>query len=424
MKSLVKKITPRFALSAYYIAWAYVGVLLYRNPSARVKVIGVTGTNGKTSVVHIASTLLEESGMKVGSISSLRFKIGEKEWKNEFKMTMPGRVHIQKFLRECADAGCTVVLMEVTSEGVRQKRHKGITFDTAVFTNLTPEHIESHGSFENYKRAKGEFFATPHRVSVVNADDAEADYFADFSAERTILYSASGMDMPGECLDAREVSVGPSGISFTIDTENFTAPLLGAFNVSNALGAIGICAGQGIAMATIARAFSRVAGVPGRAEIVMKRPTVVVDYAHTPDGLRKIYEMVESVREGAGKKICILGSAGGGRDKWKRPEMGAIADAFCDEIILTNEDPYDENPEAIVAHVAEGIAPGRARIIMDRREAIAEGLKNTTRQDIVVVTGKGAEPWMVVAGGHKVPWDDRAVVREEWAKIQGIEVGG
>lgn len=418
MRSLLKQLLPQFILDAYYALWAYAGVLVYRNPSARVKVIGVTGTNGKTSVVHIASTLLEESGLKVGSISSLRFKIDQKEWKNEFKMTMPGRLHIQKFLRECADAGCDVVLMEVTSEGVRQKRHKGIAFDTAVFTNLTPEHIESHGSFENYKRAKGEFFATPHRVSVVNADDPEADYFADFASERTILYSAMGMDMPGECLDAREVLVGQDGISFKIEGIKFTAPLLGAFNVSNALAAIGICVGQGIALADSARAFSRVRGVAGRAEIVMKEPTVVVDYAHTPDGLRKVYDMVESVRNGQGRKICVLGSAGGGRDKWKRPEMGAIADAFCDEIILTNEDPYDENPEAIVEQVAEGIAQGRARIIMDRREAVAEALKNAAEQDIVVVTGKGAEPWMVVAGGHKVPWDDRVVVREEWAKIQ------
>lgn len=418
MKSFVKKMTPRFVLNAYYTFWAYAGVVVYRNPSARVAVIGVTGTNGKTSVVHIASTLLEESGLKVGSISSLRFKIREKEWTNEFKMTMPGRMHIQKFLRACVDGGCDVVLMEVTSEGVRQKRHKGITFDTAAFTNLTPEHIESHGSFEKYKKAKGEFFATPHRVSVVNADDPQADYFADFPSERAILYSASGMDMPAECLDAKEVSVGPSGISFTIDGQKFAAPLLGAFNVSNALAAIGICMGQGIAMADIACAFSRVKGVPGRAEIVMKEPTVVVDYAHTPDGLQKIYDMVESVRENAGKKICILGSAGGGRDKWKRPEMGAIADAFCDEIILTNEDPYDEDPDDIVAQVASGITSKSVRTIMDRREAVAEGLKNATRQDIVVVTGKGAEPWMVVAGGHKVPWDDRAVVREEWAKIQ------
>ena len=418
MKSLLKNLIPAPVLNLYYIAWAYAGVVVYRNPSARIKVIGVTGTNGKTSVVHIASTLLEESGLKVGSISSLRFKIRGKEWTNEFKMTMPGRLYIQKFLRECVDAGCDVVLMEVTSEGVRQKRHKGITFDTAVFTNLTPEHIESHGSLEKYKKAKGEFFAAPHRVSVVNADDPEADYFADFTAERMILYSAQGLEVPGESLAARDVSVGTKGISFTVDGVTMRSTLLGAFNVSNALAAAGICLGQGIELAAIAKAFEAVRGVPGRAEIVMQNPTVVVDYAHTPDGLAKIYEMVESVREGSGRKICVLGSAGGGRDKWKRPEMGRIAEDFCDEIILTNEDPYDEDPADIVAQVASGVASKPTRTIMDRREAIAEALKNAGGRDIVVVTGKGAEPWMVVSGGHKVPWDDRAVVREEWAKIQ------
>lgn len=418
MKQAIKRIIPPFVLNTYYAAWAYAGVLIYRNPSASLKVVGITGTNGKTSVTHLGSDLLEDSGMKVASISSLRFKVGEREWTNQFKMTMPGRMHIQKFMREAVDAGCEVLVMEVTSEGVRQKRHLGIQFDTAVFTNLTPEHIESHGSFEKYRAAKGEFFALPHRVSIINADDAEADYFADFAAERTITYSVSGLSLPGEHLRAEGVGVDREGISFTLDGVAFSAPLLGRFNVANLLAALGICGAFDIDIPSLKGAVARLHGVPGRAEIVATEPTVVVDYAHTPDGLAKIYEMVESVRPTDGRKICVLGSAGGGRDKWKRPELGSIAAGFCDEIILTDEDPYNEDPRAIVADIEEGMEGVAHDVIMDRREAIAAALRRARANDVVVVTGKGAEPWMVVGGGKKVPWDDRVVVAEERARLK------
>ena len=371
MKRLIKKCIPPFVLNAYFAAWAYAGVLLYRDPSRKLKVVGVTGTNGKTSVTHVASDLLEHSGVKVASISSLRFKIGEREWTNRFKMTMPGRMHIQKFMRDAVDAGCEVLVMEVTSEGVRQKRHLGIHFDTAVFTNLTPEHIESHGSFEKYRAAKGEFFARPHRVSIINADDPEADYFVDFSAQRTITYSAEGLRLPGEHLCAEGAQASREGISFTLDGVEFSAALLGRFNISNLLAALGICQALGINAASLVGAVRALRGVPGRAEIVKSEPTVVVDYAHTPDGLTKIYEMVQSVRPSGGRTICVLGSAGGGRDKWKRPELGAIASGFCDEIILTDEDPYDEEPRAIVADIEEGMEGVAHEVIMDRRAAIA-----------------------------------------------------
>ena len=169
IKSFLKWLLPDWIFEKIYHAvfWPVLGVILYRNPSRKIKIIGVTGTNGKTTVVHLATHILESAGFNVASLSSLRFKIGHAEWKNILKMTMPGRLKMQKFLRQAVNARCDYLVMEVTSEGIKQNRHRFINFDTVVFTNLTPEHIESHGSFEKYKENKGKLFALPHRVSII-----------------------------------------------------------------------------------------------------------------------------------------------------------------------------------------------------------------------------------------------------------------
>lgn len=423
MKELLKKIIPPQVMGLYYTSWSVLGAFIYRNPSAHIRVVGITGTNGKTSTTHITTNLFEQAGVPVASISTLRFKIKDKEWTNQFKMTMPGRLHIQKFMRQAVDAGCKVVVMEVTSEGVVQKRHHGIQFDTVVFTNLTPEHIERHGSFEAYKDAKLEFFSVPHRVAVVNADDEHGKHFADKAKGRVVLYSKTQDIKPKEkaqeLLQAMDASSNSKGISFDIQGVHFQADLLGAFNIDNSLAAVGVCVGYGLDLQRVATAFQKVQAIAGRAEIVMNEPCVVVDYAHTPDGLEKLYEMTRSVKQPSGKTICVLGSAGGGRDKWKRPEMGEIADKNCDSIILTDEDPYDEDPMEIVEAIYGGVVnKEKAQIVIDRRQAVATALKLADKQDIVVVSGKGAEPLMVVAGGKKLKWDDRQVVKEEWEKLR------
>lgn len=422
MKELLKKIIPPQVMVAYYASWSVLGAVIYRNPSAHIQVVGITGTNGKTSTTHIATDLFEQAGVPVASISTLRFKIKDKEWSNQFKMTMPGRLHIQKFLRQAVDAGCKVVIMEVTSEGVVQKRHRGIQFDTVVFTNLTPEHIERHGSFEAYRDAKVEFFSVPHRVAIVNADDEHSKYFTRKTKQRTILYSKTQDIKPiqktDELLQAINVESSNKGILFDMQGVHFQAGLLGAFNIDNSLAAVGVCVGYGLDLQRIARAFKKVRAIAGRAEIVMNEPCVVVDYAHTPDGLEKLYDMTRSVKQPQGKTICVLGSAGGGRDKWKRPEMGEIADKNCDSIILTDEDPYDEDPMEIVEAIYKGVQDQqKAQIVIDRRQAIATALKTAQKKDIVVISGKGAEPLMVLAKGKKIQWDDRKVVKEEWSKL-------
>lgn len=420
MKERIRNYIPDRVLDWYHMLWAFLGVVVYRNPSHHIRVIGITGTNGKTSTTHIASDILEMCGLKVGSLSSLRFKIGDNEEQNLFKMTMPGRMHVQKLMRRAVDARCDVFIMEVTSEGIKQNRHRGIRFDTVVFLNLTPEHIERHGSFDAYKKTKAKLFArTEHRVAIINADDEHADYFASFPCDKVVCYTATGAERKDvSMVRAQNAFAQQDGIAFEIDDNEFRAPLLGMFNVSNSLAAISICLEQGIALERISSVFSGVYGIDGRAEIVLNEPHVIVDYAHTPDGLEKIYAMVETVHTDAGKKVCVLGSAGGGRDRWKRPEMGKIAARECTEIILTDEDPYDEDPEKIIAEVKEGIPDNqKVSVVLDRREAIHQALAQSSKQDTVVITGKGAEPWMVTKHG-KIPWDDRKIVREEWEKIR------
>jgi len=399
MKEIIKKFTPSFLLSWYHFILAFLGTLFYRFPSQKIKVIGITGTNGKTTTSEMISKILTEAGYKIASLSSIKFKVGEKERQNNLKMTMPGRFKIQKFLREAVDSGCRYAVLEVTSEGIKQHRHRFINFDMAVFTNLAPEHIEAHGGFENYKKAKGKLFQAAKNIHIINIDDENAEYFLKFPARRKYTYGLEKGD---------------------INTKNtqFKLKLIGDFNIYNALAAI--CAGlsQGISLDSCKKALEKIEGIPGRMEEIISEPfKIFVDYAFTPNALEKVYQtLTTNYKLPANRLICVLGACGGGRDKWKRPVLGEIAAKYCDEIIVTNEDPYDENPMEIIEQVADG-AGGKAKKILDRREAIRESLKLAKAGDMIVITGKGCEPWICASKGKKVPWDDREIVKEEFKKL-------
>ncbi|MFH1401383.1 MAG: UDP-N-acetylmuramoyl-L-alanyl-D-glutamate--2,6-diaminopimelate ligase [Parcubacteria group bacterium] len=399
IKSLLKKILPEFLISWYHFKLALLGVLIYGFPSRKIKVIGVTGTNGKTTVVSLATKVLEEAGFKVAAFSSIRFKIGEKEWPNNLKMTMPGRLMVQKLLRRAVNEKCDYALLEVTSEGIKQYRHKFIDFEAAVFTNLTPEHIEAHGGFENYKIAKGKLFLATENIHIINAEDKNSDYFLQFPAKKTITYGMEKGDISNQNLRLR-------------------LKLIGDFNIYNALAAICVGLSQGINLEICKRAVEEVKSIPGRMEEVISFPfKVFVDYAFTPNALEKVYQTIrnDSLKTG-GKLIAVLGACGGGRDKWKRPVLGEIAEKYCDKIIVTNEDPYDENPQEIINQVAEG-AEGKAVKILDRREAVKEALKSSQPGDAVIFTGKGVEPWIVMANGKKIPWNEKEIILEEFKKL-------
>ena len=406
--SIIKKFIPSFLLGWYHFGLSFLGAVFYGFPSRKIKVIGVTGTNGKTTVVYMIEKILEEAGIKTASLSSIKFKIGKREWLNALKMTMPGRFQIQKFLRQSADDGCPQAVVEVTSEGIKQYRHKFINFDAAVFTNISPEHIERHGGFEKYKEAKGKLFQACKNIHIINIDDPNVEYFLQFPAKKKVGFTILG---------GQNIEGSPTSFISAADIQPLNLKLPGEFNVYNALAAIAVGLSQGIDLETCKRAVEKIESIPGRMEAVIKEPfRVIVDYAHTPAALEKVYQ--ESVKRKAKseKLICVLGAAGGGRDKWKRPELGKIAAKYCDEIILTNEDPYDEPPEKIIEEIKAGVLiimpRHNLRTSLDRREAIIMAISLARPGDTVIITGKGCEPWLCVAGDKKIPWDDRQVVRD------------
>lgn len=413
MLHIVRKITPSFLLSWYHFMWAFSGALVYGFPSMGMVVIAVTGTNGKSTTVDMISRIFKEAGLASASMSSVRFQIQDREWRNKMKMTMPGRFTIQKFLRQAKKEKCTHVVLEVTSEGMLQHRHRFIQFQTAVFTNLSPEHIERHGSFENYKNTKGSLFSLAKKVHVVNTDDEHAPFFLQFPAKKIYTYSIVS-PVRDELGIRGEKVTEDRRLEFLVRDTQFRLGLLGEFNVYNALAAIQVARFEGIPFSVCSQALAKMSGVPGRMEEVISFPVrVVVDYAFTPAALEKVYGTLKAPE---GKLICVLGAAGGGRDSWKRPVLGKIALENCDSIIVTDEDPYEEDPEKIIDEVAAG-TNGKAVKVVDRREAIKNALKQSQRGDTVVITGKGSED-SIARMGDKIPWDDREVVREEWTKLK------
>jgi len=365
MLKILKKIIPKalfeFFQPTYHYGLALLGTFFYRFPSRKLIIIGITGTKGKTTTAELVNSVLEYAGFKTALASTLRFKIGEKEKRNLFKMTMPGRFFIQKFLRDAVNANCSHAILEMTSEGAKQFRHKFIHPDALIFTNLAPEHIESHGSYENYVKAKlsiarelenstkkvwpnkarrPENFPSGPAI-IVNTDDKEAEKFLALNIKNKIPYSLN---------DAIAIKTDEKGSSFQIDKIVIHSKLPGIFNIYNMLGVIAYAKFVGISPENIKKGLEEINFVRGRMEKINKNhPSenlfdVIVDYAHTPDSLKAVYQTYGSKHH----LVCVLGNTGGGRDKWKREEMGKIADKYCDQIILTNEDPYDEDPKEIV----------------------------------------------------------------------------
>ena len=416
-----RKIIPKrifeFLQPRYHWTMAWSAALFYRFPSRKMKVIGVTGTKGKSTVVYLASKIFEEAEFTVAAIGSLGYKIGAKEWPNILGNTMPGRFRLQKFLWEAKKAGTKYVILEVTSEGIEQNRHLGISFDTAVITNLEPEHIERHGGFVNYYSAKQKLFGMARNKHVLNADDQYKNLFAGFPAKQKLFYGILAGD-----LRADNISYGKEGTAFKVGDATFKSGLLGELNVYNALAALAVARVYNIDFAKIKNAFQKIVSVRGRLEEIKntRNLRIFVDYAHTPSALKSVYktmrELIKKTVSGSSSKlICVLGAAGGGRDKWKRPEFGKLAGDYCDEIVLTDEDPFDENPDQILSEILSGVNRNRLSNVykvLDRREAIKKSLELARKNDIILITGKGSEPYMRLENSRKIPWDDVAVTKE------------
>lgn len=425
MLTLLRRIVPLPVLQVYHFVLARLSAFVYRYPSEELIVIGVTGTNGKTTTSYLIAKALEASGHKVGCTTTALLKIGDREWLNPTKMTMPGRFFLQRMLRQMVEAGCRYVVIETSSQGLAQSRHVGISYDVAVFTNLTPEHIEAHGGFEAYKAAKGILFqhvaarhpkfingAAVPQYAILNADSEHAEFYAQ-AAKGTKLawYSRSGV----RGLTPDEEHLEAKGTDLVVKGHYGRLSLPGAYNVENTLAALATADALGVPMGKALDAICAVAFVPGRYELVDQGQPfrVIIDYAAEPAALQQLYAALRLSPRG--RLIHVLGSCGGGRDVARRPILGNLAGKEADIVIVTNEDPYDDAPRQIIEQVAEGAkAAGKQEgesllLIDDRAEAIQRAIELAEPNDVVLLTGKGSELWMCVANGKKIPWSERGV---------------
>jgi len=433
MKSFLRKLVPEKLICMYHYLLAFSASLWYGSPSKRMIVIGVTGTKGKTSAINYIWSVLDAGGIKAGFVTTANVRIGEKEILNPFHMTMPGRFKLQRFLKEMADAKCEVAIVETTSQGISQYRHIGIDYDVAIFTNLSPEHIDAHKTFENYKKTKGELFLALSKsiakkfrgdkfakTIITNADSEHSPYFNAFNAEKKVAFSAE----KESANRATNIRPGIVGAIFDMGGTHYELSIPGVFNVYNAFPAIVIGEVFGINKEKIKKGLADLKLIPGRMEEIMEgqKFRVFVDYAHEKQSMAYVMEAGNNLKGAGSKLIILLGAEGGGRDKGKRPIMGEIVGKHADIVVVSNVDPYEDDPTPIVEDIARAAeVAGKKRgenlfVIEDRREGIAKALSLATEGDVVFITGKGAEQSMII-GGKTFPWDDRDVVREELKKL-------
>ncbi len=386
----IRPLVPKALFPYYHLALSLFGAVLYGFPGKKLTVIFVTGTKGKSTTTEFMYRILKEAGYKTALTNTIHFVIDGAEQKNLFKMSTPGRFFLQRFLRKALSAGCTHAVIEMSSQAVLQSRHLFLYPNALIFTNLTPEHIEAHGSFDAYAESKlliaqeVSFSQKRPRYLVANEDDEHSHRFLAYKAEQKLFFS---------------------GRSFP-----YTLAIPGDFNTYNAAGAITLAKALGIEEPIIKKAVESVTSVPGRLQYIEcgQDFDVVVDYAHTVDSLKRVYETFK------GKRIIgILGGTGGGRDRAKRKEMGALADKYCEMVYVTNEDPYDEDPLQIMQDVAAGVTSKKPELIISRRDAIRTAISRAQVGDVILITGKGTDPFIMGPRGINIPWSDAEVVREE-----------
>jgi UDP-N-acetylmuramoyl-L-alanyl-D-glutamate--2,6-diaminopimelate ligase len=406
-------------------ALAALAAAFYGHPGRRLRVVGVTGTDGKTTVVHLVSHLLEAAGHRCGLLSTVQCQAGDHIWANESRFTTPEAPEVQALLAEAAAAGADYAVLESTSHGLTLHRLDGCEYDVAAMTNVTADHMDFHRSRQEYLAAKGRLFAMldesvkkagVEKVAVLNEDDPASDYFRSLTRARAVTYGVE------KVADVRAADIRPSewGSRFRLATpdgeEEVTLALPGDFNVYNALAAAAVALSQGIAPGDIARGLASFPGVPGRLERIDEgQPfTVVVDFAHAPEALRRVLGFLRG--RCRGRLIAVFGCIGE-RERPRRAGMGLAAGQLADFSILTNDNPFSEDPDAIIAEIVQGLREaGRHEghhfvAVPDRREAIAHAFAMAVEDDIVLLAGKGHEQSITI-GEMVIPWDDRRVARE------------
>ncbi len=389
-------------------AMARAACAFYGDPARSLRVVGVTGTNGKTTTTHLVRSILESAGMPTGIVGTL-----------DGPRTTPESPELQRSLARFVGEGRTAAAVEVTSHGLLQHRVDGMVFDVAVFTNLSQDHLDFHGNMEAYFAAKARLFEPGRaRVAVVNVDDEYGRRLAERAGIETVTYSVA---------DAEELELGRTSSRFVLRGRAVQLAIGGEFNVANALGAAAAARALGVGEEAIVAGLAAAGPVPGRFEVVesLDGVTVVVDFAHTPAALEKVLvaaraatgrahdvSRLHAAGEQPGRVLVVFG-AGGDRDRGKRPAMGAVAARLADVVVVTSDNPRHESAAAIAGEIRAGIGGGAAcRVELDRREAIAHALRSARSGDVVVVAGKGHETSQQV-GDRSVPFDDREVVRAE-----------
>ena len=422
---------PQAVVADARAAMAPAAVAFYRDPTAELRVVGITGTNGKTTTAFLVRHILEATGTTTGQLGTVKQVVGGAE--AEVERTTPEAIDLQRTFREMLDAGDRACAMEVSSHALALRRADRVRFAVATFTNLTQDHLDFHAGMDDYFAAKRILFAgtpEPPGAAVVNTDDRYGAGLAEDlrgSEPGLRTFSATGQRADYAALGVTFDAAGSRFRCVAPDGEHeVELPLPGHFNVENALAAIASVASLGVVTAEAAAALAGAALVPGRMEPVAEGQPfgVLVDYAHTPDSLENVLRAARRITEG--RVICVFG-AGGDRDREKRPLMGAAVARLADLAIVTSDNPRSEEPGAIVAQILEGVrAPESAAEIrseVDRRAAIAAALALAGPTDTVVIAGKGHEQGQEFEGGRKIPFDDRLVASEELRSLLGSPAG-
>ncbi len=411
---------PQIVVADTQQAIAQISDLFYASPSKKLNLIGVTGTNGKTTVTHLVQRLFEAENKKCALIGTLGNKMFSGDDYHDAKHTTPQAPELQGLFYDICERNIPNVVMEVSSHALAQHRVDYVEFNGAVLTNLTQDHLDFHITMQNYFKAKAKLFENLclGDFAVINVDDEYAGRFLE-AIEPSVKVYTYGINMPAD-LRAQNIVFDEKGASFTCDIfgKKYDVKLVmnGMFSVYNVLAALSVAVAQGFDIENSIKTLESIKGVAGRFEVVVNKPTVIVDYAHTPDGLENVLKAAREITPKSGKLICVFG-CGGDRDATKRPKMGAIAEELADKVIVTSDNPRSEDPQQIITDILAGLKSVSTVVVEpDRELAIKEASKIANINDVVVVAGKGHEDYQILAD-KTIHFDDREKVREIFAGV-------
>lgn len=411
-------------------ALSQASAVFYGFPSEKLRLIGVTGTNGKTTVTHLIENIFEQAGIKCGLIGTLGYRLSSKDDYTSLHHTTPQSPELQMAFKTMLDSDIKHVVMEVSSHALEQYRVGCCDFDGAALTNLTQDHLDYHITMDNYFKAKSKLFTSltsnkENKYAVINNDDKSSQRFID-SVPDGVRILTYGIKADSDIM-AKNIEFSVYGSKFTCKTpfgeKKVNLQMAGLFSVYNALAALGIGICEGIDIDVCIKALESTKGVAGRFEVITREPLIIVDYAHTPDGLENVLNAAREVVPEGGRLICIFG-CGGDRDATKRPKMGKIAEDLADIAIITSDNPRSEDPQQIITDILTGIKSlnsDKIQVEIDRHSAIELAVKMSNINDVIVLAGKGHEDYQILKD-KTIHFDDREEARLAFEKFKGVRI--